>query len=112
MLIALPPRHPLAVEILEQRLGVLAACRERVAETGDRNRAIPLAERDYGLPGPRQAIVSIVNAGTHAHDPPLEREAVEGLTDGGRGEGERLRQRLGRPWLESVSFEQLEKRRL
>src|SRR6478752_4708128 len=79
VLIALPPGQPLAVEILEERLRILAARRERVPQAGDRNGAVPLAERDHGLPGALEGHRAVVDAGTHPHDLTFERKAVEDL---------------------------------
>ena len=67
--------------MLEERLRILAAGAERVAQAGDRDGAVPLAERDHGLPGALEGHRAVVDAGPHPHDLTFERKAAEDLAD-------------------------------
>src|SRR2546426_12837283 len=81
VLIANPAGHLYGVEVLEQRLGVLTARRELVAKTRDRDRTIPVAERNHGPPHLLEGLRGVIDARLQARELPRERESLARLAD-------------------------------
>ena len=65
--VAAADRDPLAVEVLEQRLRVATRGAELVAQAGDRDLALGVAERDHPLAHGGQRLGVEVQSGSHPH---------------------------------------------